>query len=138
MALTILVVDDSSSIRAVIRIALSRAGYEVLEADDGETAVKLLDGRRIDFIVSDVNMPIMDGLTFVSHVRASPGYRFTPIAMITTESSDEVRLEGKRLRWMSSDQGEGNHPPNRQRSGYRAGARRRSATIARHPRCMEK
>lgn len=96
MALTILVVDDSSSMRAVIRIALSRAGYEVLEADDGETAVKLLDGRRIDFIVSDVNMPIMDGLTFVSHVRASPGYRFTPIAMITTESSDEVRMEGKR------------------------------------------
>jgi two-component system chemotaxis response regulator CheY len=96
MALTILVVDDSNSMRAVIRIALSRAGYEVIEADDGDTAVKLLDGRRIDFIVSDVNMPIMDGLTFVSHVRESAAYRFTPVAMITTESSDEIRIEGKR------------------------------------------
>lgn len=96
MSLTILVVDDSSSMRAVIRIALSRAGYEVVEADDGDTAVKLLDGRRIDLIVSDVNMPIMDGLTFVSHVRESGSYRFTPVVMITTETSDEIRMEGKR------------------------------------------
>jgi len=96
MALRILVVDDSSSMRAVIRIALTGAGYEVDEADDGDTAVKLLDGRRIDLIVSDVNMPIMDGLTFIGHVREHPGYRFSPVIMITTESAEEIRMEGKR------------------------------------------
>ncbi len=96
MSLQILVVDDSSSMRAVIRIALTRAGYEVIEADDGDTALKLLDGRRIDLIVSDVNMPIMDGLTFVGHLREGTAYRFTPVVMITTESSEEIRMEGKR------------------------------------------
>jgi len=96
VSLQILVVDDSSSMRAVIRIALTRAGYEVIEADDGDTALKLLDGRRIDLIVSDVNMPIMDGLTFVGHLREGTAYRFTPVVMITTESSEEIRMEGKR------------------------------------------
>jgi two-component system chemotaxis response regulator CheY len=97
VAVTILVVDDSSSMRAVIRIALSRAGYEILEADDGATAVQMLDGRRIDLIVSDVNMPIMDGLTLIGQLRHNKTHRFTPVIMITTESSAEIRMQGKSL-----------------------------------------
>lgn len=91
MAKTILVVDDSASFRSVVGLALKGAGYEVIEACDGQDALSKLDGRKIHLIISDVNMPNMDGITLVSEVRKLPNYKFTPIMMLTTESQPEKK-----------------------------------------------
>ncbi len=95
MAKTILVVDDSASIRQVVGIALKGAGYEVVEACDGKDAMGKLDGRKIHLIISDVNMPNMDGISLVKQVKANPTYKFTPIIMLTTESGDSKKQEGQ-------------------------------------------
>ncbi|MCH8178857.1 MAG: response regulator [Proteobacteria bacterium] len=95
MSKTILIVDDSSSLRTVVKLALTRAGYEVLEAGDGEEAMTRLDGRKIHLIVSDVNMPRMDGITFLTKVKAHPGYKFTPVVMLTTEGQDATKERGR-------------------------------------------
>lgn len=95
MSKTIMVVDDSSSIRKVVTIALKGAGYDVIEASDGKEALSKLTGQKIDLIVSDVNMPNMDGITLVKEVKAHPDYKFTPIMMLTTESQDSKKQEGK-------------------------------------------
>ncbi|ADC62515.1 response regulator [Allochromatium vinosum] len=91
MAKTIMVVDDSASFRSVVGIALKGAGYEVIEACDGRDALAKLDGKKIHLIVSDVNMPNMDGITLVSEIKKRPNYRFTPILMLTTESQPEKK-----------------------------------------------
>lgn len=96
MSKTILIVDDSASMRQVVSIALSGAGYEVLQADDGTSALKLLDGRKIHLIISDVNMPKMDGITLVKEVKKNNAYRFTPIIMLTTEGQEAKKQEGQR------------------------------------------
>jgi two-component system chemotaxis response regulator CheY len=85
MAKTILIVDDSASMRQVIGIALKDAGYELIEAGDGNEALKKLDGAKIHLIISDINMPNMDGISFVREVKQNPRYKFTPIIMLTTE-----------------------------------------------------
>lgn len=85
MAKTILIVDDSASMRQVVGIALRDAGYDLIEAGDGVEALKKLDGTKIHLIVSDINMPNMDGITFVKEVKQNPKYKFTPIIMLTTE-----------------------------------------------------
>jgi two-component system chemotaxis response regulator CheY len=90
-----LVVDDSASIREVVGIALRSAGYEVIEASDGRDALGKLDGRRIHLIISDVNMPNMDGISLVKAVKDQPAYKFTPVLMLTTESTDAKKAEGK-------------------------------------------
>ncbi len=95
MSKTILVVDDSVSLRQVVAIALSRAGYGVLEAGDGVEALTRLDGRKINLIVSDVNMPRMDGIAFVTQVKQHPRYKFTPVIMLTTESGDARMQQGR-------------------------------------------
>lgn len=95
MAKTILVVDDSASIRQVVSLALTRAGYEVVTADDGQDALKKLDGRKIHLIISDVNMPVMDGITLIKEVKKKAEYKFTPIIMLTTESQPEKKAEGR-------------------------------------------
>jgi two-component system chemotaxis response regulator CheY len=96
MAKTILIVDDSSSLRTVVKIALVRAGYEVVEAGDGKEALAKLDGlSKVHLIVSDVNMPNMDGITFVSHVKQHARHKFTPVIMLTTEGQDEKKQQGK-------------------------------------------
>ena len=95
MAKTILVVDDSASIRQVVGIALKGAGYEVVEACDGKDAMGKLDGRKIHLIISDVNMPNMDGISLVKQVKANPTYKFTPIIMLSTESGDSKKQEGQ-------------------------------------------
>ncbi|MBH2016552.1 MAG: response regulator [Burkholderiales bacterium] len=95
MSKTILIVDDSSSLRTVVKLALSRAGYEVIEAGDGEEALTKLDGRKINLIVSDVNMPRMDGITFLTQVKANPRYKFTPVVMLTTEGQDATKERGR-------------------------------------------
>lgn len=95
MSKTILVVDDSGSFRQVVRMALQRAGYEVVEACDGKDAITKLDGRKLHLIVCDVNMPNMDGLSFVRHVKGHATYKFTPIIMLTTESQEAKKEEGR-------------------------------------------
>ncbi len=96
MAKTILIVDDSSSLRTVVRIALTRAGYDVLEAGDGVEGLKQLDkAAKVHLIVSDVNMPNMDGITFVTQVKAHAKHRFTPVVMLTTEGEDEMKNRGR-------------------------------------------
>src|SRR5688572_6058810 len=95
MAKTIMIVDDSASLRQVVSIALKGAGYDVLEGKDGQDALSKLTGQKINLIVSDVNMPNMDGITFVSEVKKLPAYRFTPVIMLTTESSDDKKMAGK-------------------------------------------
>jgi len=95
MSKTIMVVDDSSSIRQVISIALKGAGYEVIEACDGKDALSKLTGQKIHLIVSDVNMPNLDGIGLVKEVKQHPQYKFTPIMMLTTESSESKKQEGK-------------------------------------------
>jgi two-component system chemotaxis response regulator CheY len=95
MAKTILVVDDSTSFRQVVSIALKGAGYDVVEGCDGKDALTKLDGRKINLIVSDVNMPNMDGITFVKAAKQLPAYKFTPVIMLTTEAGEEKKAEGK-------------------------------------------
>ncbi len=95
MSKTILIVDDSASLRQVVKLALSGAGYEVIEACDGVDALGKLDGRKIHLIISDVNMPNMDGITLVKEVKLKPDYKFTPIIMLTTESQEEKKAQGQ-------------------------------------------
>lgn len=95
MAQTILVIDDSASLRQVVAMALKGAGYTVLEAGDGVAALALLDGRKIGMAVCDVNMPRMNGIEFVKAAKALPAYRFLPILMLTTESQDAKKEEGR-------------------------------------------
>ncbi|WP_374563967.1 response regulator [Ideonella sp.] len=95
MGKTILIVDDSSSVRQVVGITLRSAGYEVLEGRDGRDALSQLKGQKVHLIISDVNMPNMDGISFVKEVKQRPEYRFTPVVMLTTESQDAKKAEGK-------------------------------------------
>ena len=98
-----MVVDDSASMRQVVGIALTSAGYEVLEGNDGKDALGKLDGRKVHLIISDVNMPNMDGITFLKEVKKHSSYRFTPVIMLTTEGQaskmDEGRAAGAKA-WM--------------------------------------
>lgn len=95
MAKTILIVDDSASMRQIIRMALKGAGYDVVEACDGKDALAKLDGRKLHLIISDVNMPDMDGLSFVKAAKLLPTYKFTPVIMLTTEAGDGMKQQGK-------------------------------------------
>ena len=95
MAKTIMVVDDSASLRQVVAIALKGAGYDILEASDGKDALGKLTGQKVHLIVSDVNMPNMDGITMVKQIKQMPAYKFTPVIMLTTESQEAKMNEGK-------------------------------------------
>ncbi|MFD2111487.1 response regulator [Thiorhodococcus fuscus] len=95
MSKTIMIVDDSASVRQVVTIALKGAGYDVVDACDGKDALTKLDGRKIHLIISDVNMPNMDGITFVKQVKAHPSYKFTPVIMLTTESAADKKQRGQ-------------------------------------------
>ena len=95
MAKTILIVDDSVSLRQVVGIALKGAGYDVIEGCDGVDALSKLDGRKIHLIISDVNMPNMDGITFVRAAKQLPSYKFTPVIMLTTEAGDAKKQAGQ-------------------------------------------
>ena len=95
MAKTILIVDDSASLRQVVAIALKGAGYDVLEAGDGKEGLAKLDGTKINLIVSDVNMPNMDGLEMVLEIKKMAAYKFTPIIMLTTEAGADMKERGK-------------------------------------------
>lgn len=95
MSKTVMVVDDSGSFRTVVKLALQKAGYGVVEACDGQDACGKLNGAKINLIVCDVNMPNMDGLSFLRHVKASATHKFTPVIMLTTESQEAKKAEGR-------------------------------------------
>ena len=95
MAKTIMIVDDSASLRQVVGIALKGAGYDVLEGCDGKDALAKLTGQKIHLIISDVNMPNMDGISFVRALKQLPGYKFTPVIMLTTESQEAKKQQGQ-------------------------------------------
>jgi two-component system chemotaxis response regulator CheY len=95
MAKTIMIVDDSASMRRVVGIALKGAGYDVIEGSDGKDALSKLTGQKVHMIISDVNMPVMDGIAFLKAVNAMPAYKFTPVIMLTTESEESKKREGQ-------------------------------------------
>lgn len=91
----ILAVDDSPSMRQMVGQTLRAAGYDVIEAADGVEALELAKGRVVDVVITDVNMPNMDGITLVAQLRALPSYRLVPLLLLTTESSPERKAQGK-------------------------------------------
>lgn len=95
MAKTILIVDDSATLRQVVSIALKGAGYDVIEGCDGKDALSKLTGQKVHLIISDVNMPNMDGFAFVTEVKKMPDYKFTPIIMLTTEAGEDKKAAGQ-------------------------------------------
>jgi two-component system chemotaxis response regulator CheY len=92
---TILTVDDTASMRQMISFTLNSVGHEVLQACDGNEALKILEGKKVDLVIADVNMPNMDGISLVKSLRAIAEYKFTPILMLTTESQESKRQQGK-------------------------------------------
>lgn len=91
----VLLIDDSKAVRSLMSMALERSGYVVQEAEDGEAAIELLDGRDIHVIVCDLNMPRMDGLSFLRWLRVHPRYRKVPVAVLTTETRPEMKVAVK-------------------------------------------
>jgi two-component system chemotaxis response regulator CheY len=95
MPRTVLVVDDSMTIRQMVSFTLKQAGFGVLEATDGQDALERLDGARVDLVVTDLNMPRVDGITLIRCLRGRPASRYTPVLMLTTESQESKRQEGR-------------------------------------------
>jgi two-component system chemotaxis response regulator CheY len=92
---TILTVDDTASMRQMISFTLHSVGHEVIQASDGQEALKVIEGKKIDLVIADINMPNMDGITLLKSLRALADYKFTPILMLTTESQEAKRQQGK-------------------------------------------
>lgn len=96
MAKCVLVVDDSETVRQVLQLTLSNAGFDVIEAEDGDDALNKLSGPAVvDMLITDLNMPKMDGLELIKKIREDKKHRFTPIVMLTTESSEEKKRAGR-------------------------------------------
>jgi two-component system chemotaxis response regulator CheY len=91
----LLIVDDSPSMRQMVAFALTSGGYTVQEAEDGQAALDIARTRKFDAVVTDVNMPRMDGITLIRELRQLPNYKFTPLLMLTTESGGDKKQEGK-------------------------------------------
>ena len=103
MTKTIMIVDDSASTRQLASIVLRGAGYEVIEGCDGKDALAKLNGQKVHLVISDVNMPNMDGITFVKAVRNLPEHKFAPIIMLTTgflKTTREQAREAGIKAWM--------------------------------------
>jgi two-component system chemotaxis response regulator CheY len=92
----VLIVDDSTMVRQMVTFTLTEAGFGVVQAENGQDALnKLGSGETVDLIVTDLNMPIMDGITFIAHARALASTKYVPILMLTTESQPEMKQKGK-------------------------------------------
>lgn len=91
----ILAVDDSASMRQMVAFTLKGAGYDVVEASDGMDALQKAKTGKVDLVLTDVNMPNMDGITLIKELRAMPNYKFTPILTLTTESGMDKKGEGR-------------------------------------------
>ena len=95
MAASILAVDDSASMRQMVSFTLKGAGYDVVEAADGVQALNIAKTRAVNLVITDVNMPNMDGISLIRELRGLSSYKFTPLLMLTTESSPEKKQQGK-------------------------------------------
>ena len=95
MSKTILTVDDSASMRQMVKLTLTSAGYDVVEAQDGSDALKRAQAGAFGMVVTDLNMPVMDGLSLIKELRKLPAYRGVPIVFLTTESDEERKKEAK-------------------------------------------
>jgi two-component system chemotaxis response regulator CheY len=95
MGKVIMTVDDSTSIRQMVSFTLTQAGYQVVEAVDGKDALGKLTSASVDMVITDLNMPNMDGVSLIREVRGQAKYKFIPILMLTTESKDTKKQEGK-------------------------------------------
>lgn len=95
MTKKILIVDDSASVRTVARMALRERGYDVVEASNGQEALTKLEDDRCHLVISDVNMPVMDGISLLKEIKALPNYKFTPVIMLTTEAGEDKKQEGR-------------------------------------------
>ena len=95
MSKVVLAVDDSVSIRQMVAFTLKSAGYEVLEAVDGREGLNKAKARSVNLVLTDQNMPNMDGLSLIRALRALPGYKSAPILMLTTESGDDMKKQGR-------------------------------------------
>ncbi len=95
MAKRIMAVDDSKTMRDMVSFTLKGAGFEVLLAEDGVQALNLSGREKVDAVITDVNMPNMDGITLTAKLRQSPSYKSTPILILTTESDQSVKAAGK-------------------------------------------
>jgi two-component system, chemotaxis family, chemotaxis protein CheY len=96
MAKRILIADDSASMRQLVEFTLKSAGFEVIVAVDGKDALNKSNGSKIDMVITDLNMPGMDGITLIKELRGAPANKFTPIVMLTTESQADKQAEGKK------------------------------------------
>lgn len=92
---TILAVDDSASMRQMVAFTLKADGFDVTEAADGDEALNIARDRSFDLVITDVNMPGMDGITLIKELRLLPAFKFTPLLMLTTESGGNKKAEGK-------------------------------------------
>jgi two-component system chemotaxis response regulator CheY len=95
MVKRVLAVDDSRTMREMVSFTLKKAGYEVVEAEDGQAALKAVAGLTVDAVITDLNMPNMNGFDLIRALRASPSFKFTPILMLTTEGDAAKKAEGK-------------------------------------------
>jgi two-component system chemotaxis response regulator CheY len=95
MSKIIMVVDDSTSMRQMVNYTLAEAGYQVVEATDGADALAKSSTQKVDLFITDLNMPKMNGIELTRQLRAAAAYRFTPIVLLTTESTQEKKIEGK-------------------------------------------
>ena len=95
MGKTVLIVDDSMSIRQLVKAALLTKGYNVVDACDGVDALNKLGSQRVNLVISDVNMPNMDGISLLKAIKAKPEHKFTPVIMLTTESQEAKKREGQ-------------------------------------------
>ena len=91
----ILTVDDSKTMRDMLLVTLKQAGYDVVQAEDGQVGLSKLEAEGADVIITDINMPVMDGIAFIKACRANAAYASTPILTLTTESSDAMKAEGR-------------------------------------------
>ncbi len=92
----ILVVDDSLSMQKMVTLTLKTAGYEVVESSDGQAALNIAQSQSVDLILSDVNMPNMNGIELCQNIRKLPKHKFTPFLMLTTESAGDIKMQGKK------------------------------------------
>ena len=95
MGKRIMTVDDSASVRQMVSFTLKDAGYEVVEASDGRDALAKVNTGPVHMVITDLNMPNLDGIGLIRELRAKPGFKFIPIVMLTTESQDSKKQEGK-------------------------------------------
>ncbi len=95
MGKVIMTADDSQSVRQMVSFTLSQAGYEVVEAADGREALQLLDSQAVNMLITDLNMPNMDGIELIRQARTKDQFKYMPIIMLTTESQDAKKQEGK-------------------------------------------